>query len=105
MDTYSTKLQSELETMRGVYEKAKARIDGTDTEWKVRKERLLLETFRAVRTFTADDPASKAVFIIGSVQAAVKELDAPRLIVADYETKRKRYADLCASEGKSAAQF
>ena len=98
-------MQSHLEQMRPIYEKAKARTDGTDRDWSVRKERLLLESFAAIKGFQPDDPPSKAVFIIGKVQANIKELDAPRLIVADYETKIKRYAQQCVAEGKEATNF
>ena len=94
-----------LEPMRQVYEKMKARVSGNDNEWEVRKERLHIELFTELKKFQPDDPASKAVFIIGKVHAIVRELEAPRLFVADFETKRKRYVELCAAEGQSAIQL
>lgn len=101
----STNLQGYLESMRNVYERARERINGTDQEWKPREEILRTEVATLVKTFQPDDPASKAVFIIGKIQAAMKELDAPRLIVKEYEHKRKQYSALCVAEGKAAVQF
>jgi hypothetical protein len=70
-----------------------------DEEWEVRKERLMFEITQEIKKFKSDDPASKAVFILGRVQASFREMDAPRLIVAEYETSRKRYVERCAAEG------
>lgn len=101
----STNLQGHLEAMRNVYERSKARLDGTDKDWELRKKVLNSEIATQVKLFQPDDKASKAVFIIGRIQAAMKELDAARLIVLDYEHKRKQYAGLCATENKAAVQF
>jgi len=99
------RLQAELETLRDVYQRAKNRLAGKDPEWEIRRQRLEAEVFHAVKTFREDDPPSKAVYIIGKIQAAVKEMDQPRILVRDYETRRKRYAEACASAGRKATQF
>lgn len=95
----ANKLQGELEMMRGVYERAKERLNGTDEEWKIRKARLTSEIYTQVKSFHDADPASKAVFIIGKIQGAIQELDQPRLLVMEYENKQKTYAMACAQEG------
>lgn len=101
----SVGLGSQLEMLGSVYEKAKARLAGTDPEWEVRKEAMLRDMFTKVKTFQPDDRSSKAVFIIGRIQSAATEMDQPKRIVAEYEGKRKRYVELCNAEGKQPNQY
>jgi hypothetical protein len=107
MESYSvaSRLQEELELKQNLYQRSLERVAGTDSEWEVRKQALLKEIFFHIKSFADVDPPSKAVLIIGRIQAAVRELDQPRLIVADYESKRRMYAQACVQEGKQALQY
>jgi len=98
-------MQSVLAAMAPVYERAKIRLRGEDKLWEDKKEQLILEAGRKIAGFQGQDPASKAVLIIGQVQSIFQELAAPRRIVAEFETKRKRYIEACVAEGKKPTVF
>lgn len=94
----SADMQEKLNALRGVYDRAKANLAGDDKDWLEKKEHLLAQVFQMIKSVTPDDQPTKSVMIIGRLQAIAAELDAPRLIVAQYEDLQRRYHQLCEIE-------
>jgi hypothetical protein len=94
----TSEMQSKLEALRGVYDKAKASVTGDDKEWLQKREYLLTQIFQMIKSVTPEDPPTKSVMLIGRMQSIAAELDAPRLIVAQYEDLQRKYHVLCEAE-------
>ncbi len=84
-------LYGRLEMLRPVYLKSKEREEGKDPEWEVRKKFIISKVCSLVKSFTAEDSSTKAVLLIGQMQALVTELDQPRINILQYETLQKQY--------------
>lgn len=83
-------VQAYIEACRPSYDLAKARLAGKDEQYEPRREMLMMNLNKAIKSFSDDDPASKAVLIIGRLQAIVEELDAPRMIILKFEGLQRR---------------
>jgi len=83
-------LEDYLEACRPMYDRAKARLAGTDEEYLPRQQALRIQLNRAILSFGQEDPASKAVYLIGKAQGIIEELEAPRLIVAKFEQLKRQ---------------
>lgn len=92
--------QVRLKALEGVYQKSKDRYEGRDPEWNTRRELLESRAWREIKSFGPDDKASKAVLIIGRLQAIAAELDQPRLNVMEYEELHKRYIRQAETEDR-----
>lgn len=84
-------MHSRLETLRPVYDEAVRRVNGEDPIWEEKKNFLTQKMFGLIKGFSGDDTSTKAVLIIGQSQAIAAELDAPRMLILQFETLRDHY--------------
>lgn len=92
--------QIRLKALENVYHRSKARVNGADEEWNTRRQILESKVWREIKSFNPEDQPSKAVLIIGRLQAIAAELDQPRLNVLEYEELHKRYIQRAEADDK-----
>lgn len=87
-------LEMEVELLAPVAEIAQRRLEGTDVDWIIHKEKMIEKMLELIQKFKIDDQPSKAVAIIAQLLAPAAELTAPRRIVDDYEGKVRSLSSL-----------
>ena len=92
-------LRRRLDIQNDIYREAVKRLSGEDTKWNERQISLREQLYAHITSFNAQDPESKAVYILGRVRGIVDELQAPKNIVAQYDSD-KLLLEAMISDGK-----
>jgi hypothetical protein len=93
--------RSELRARESAYLKAKALLESEDG--KVKHDALLTELFLTIDQFSPGDSGDKAIALIAVAKRVVKQIQAPRNVVLDYEDRKARIEDISKKIEDTAA--
>jgi len=82
-------LQRDLDIYGQVVRQARARVAGEDEEWNKERDKLIETICDLVVAFKPDDQPSKAVHILGQINASAEKLRAPKRICVEFDNKSK----------------
>lgn len=82
-------LQLEIELLSQIENKARARLNGDDEEWKAAREKAIDKMCALISSYKIEDQPHKAVYIIGQLMSDAKKLQTPGRVINDIENKRK----------------
>ena len=89
LDKRIDELRVEIEVRSQIEREALARVNGEDESWNREQERTIEKMFDLVVSYKPEDPAHKAVHLLGQLVAEVEKIRAPKRIVQELDNYRK----------------
>jgi hypothetical protein len=89
LDRRILELRRDLDLLSQIERQARDRVDGKDESWNKDREHTIEKMFNLVAGVKSEDPAHKAVHVLGQLLAEVEKIRAPKRIIAELDSKRK----------------
>ena len=93
-DTRIAELQKDMQVRAPAYERAVSTLSAKDEKWTLERHALERRIVDIGLRFQPDDPATKAVYLMGQLEPLLKELLGPHNIIATHESDKQKLIEL-----------